>query len=62
MLSALQWDSMKKRRDTQSLCVLYKIINGLIDFSLPGCIIKKTLSLEDTIKDSLIYAQHAVSS
>ena len=39
MLSVLQWDSLKKRRDTQSLCVLYKILNGLIDVSLPGCMI-----------------------
>ena len=43
MLSTLQWDSLKKRRDTQSLCVLYKILNGLIDVSLPGCMIKNPL-------------------
>jgi len=43
MLSILQWDSLKKRRDTQSLCVLYKILNGLIDVLLPGCMIKNPL-------------------
>ena len=43
MLSTLQWDSLKKRRDIQSLCVLYKILNGLIDVSLPECMIKNSL-------------------
>ena len=44
MLSTLQWGSLKKRRDIQSpLCVLYKILNGLIDVSLPGCMINNSL-------------------
>ena len=43
MLSTLQWDSLKKRRDIQFLCVLYKILNGLIDVSLPECMIKNSL-------------------
>ena len=43
MLSILQWNSLKKWRDTQSLCVLYKILNGLIDVLLPGCMIKNPL-------------------
>ena len=40
MLSILQWDSLKKRQDIQSLCVLYKILNGLTDVLLPGWMIK----------------------
>ena len=43
MLSTLQWASLKKRHYIQSLCVLYKIINGLIDVSLPGCVTKNSL-------------------
>ena len=62
MLSTLQWDSLKKRRDIQSLCVLYKILNGLIDVSLPECMIKKTLlSLEVTTKDLLQYLQQLIA-
>jgi len=37
-LSYLDWDTLKKRRDIQLLCVFYKIINGLIDVSLPECV------------------------
>ena len=43
MLSGLQWDTLKRRRDVQSLCVFYKIINGLVDVSLPECIITNPL-------------------
>ena len=43
MLSTLQWDSLEKRRDIQSLCVLYKILNGLIDVSLPECMSNNSL-------------------
>jgi len=34
----LDWDTLKKRRDIQSLCIFYKIINGLIGVSLPECV------------------------
>ena len=42
MLSTLQWDSLKNRRDNQSLVVLYKLINGLIDVHITECMVNNS--------------------
>ena len=39
MISVLNWKSLKQRRDIQSLCIFYKILNSLVDVSLPTCLI-----------------------
>ena len=39
MLSTLNWKTLKQRRDIQSLCILYKIINGLVDITPQTCLI-----------------------
>ena len=43
MLLTLRWDSLKQRRDNQSLCIFYKILNDLVDVSLPDCVIPNPL-------------------
>ena len=43
MISVLNWKSLKQRRDIQSLCIFYKILNGLVDVSPPTCLIPNQL-------------------
>ena len=43
ILSILNWKTLKQRRDIQSLCILYKIINGLVDITPPACLIHNHL-------------------
>ena len=35
MLHVLQWSRLQERRNVQSLLIFYKILNGLVDVSLP---------------------------
>ena len=44
MISVLNWKSLKQRRDIQSLCIFYKILNGLVDVSPPICLISNQLA------------------
>ena len=39
MLSILNWKSLKQQKDNQSLSILYKILNGLVDVVPPNCVI-----------------------
>ena len=43
MISVLNWMSLKQRRDIQSLCIFYKILNGLVDVSPPTCLMPNQL-------------------
>ena len=43
MLSTLQWESLKNRRDNQSLLILFKLINGLVDVHIPECMVNNSL-------------------
>ena len=38
MISTLNWKSLKQRRDIQSLCIFYKILNGLVDVTPTTCL------------------------
>ena len=44
MISVLNWKSLKQRRYIQSLCIFYKILNGLVDVSPPICLISNQLA------------------
>ena len=57
MLSTLNWKTLKQRRDIQSLCILYKIINGLVDITPPAYLIYNHLPTRGHSKKF-----HAISS
>ena len=44
MISVLNWKNLTQRRDIQSLCIFYKILNGLVDVSPPICVISNQLA------------------
>ena len=44
MISVLNWKSLKQRRDIQSLCIFYKILNGLVDVLPPIYLISSQLA------------------
>ena len=38
MLQDLNWDKLTSRRQTSTLCLLYKILHNIVDVTLPSCI------------------------
>ena len=44
MISVLNWKNLTQRRDIQSLCIFYKILNGLVGISPPICLISNQLA------------------
>jgi len=38
MISVLGWRSLKQRRNIQTLCIFYKILNSLVDVKPPDCL------------------------
>ena len=47
ILVTLTWESLKQRKDIQSLIILYKILNGLVDVVLPICLISNHLATRE---------------
>ena len=39
MLTVLNWYTLQNRRNTLSLCIMFKLTNGMVEISLPPCIV-----------------------